>query len=150
MSKEKNKNYKTYINNMINPFKSMKKFPWNIIDFPNDLLHYIKDKLHNFRKGFHMCELWSLETSLAIWIIPRLIKFKEVNMCVPTSVVKQCNNNVDKGYIMWNKILDDIIYAFKILSNDKIDLDYKEFKKEKIAVNKGIKLFAKYHKDLWW
>lgn len=145
------KKYKEYVNDLINPFKSFKRFPWNVIDFPRSLWFWLREKWFNFRYGFHPCEIWNFETSIAVWILPRLKYFRKVNNSVPNEIVqKYGKGDVDKAGLKWDEFIDSMINAFEIIADDNIDLDYPEFKKQKKEVDKGLKLFAEYFENLWW
>lgn len=93
-------------------------------------------------RGFDDTELWSLDFTVARFVLPRLIAFK---------------NNDDKGLMghpchitmdEWNGILDDMIYAMEISANDfmsyedELTVDWKR-------VEKGHLLFGSYFRDLW-
>lgn len=56
-------------------------------------------------------EVWSLDITLAKYILPRLIKFKEVNtMSYPCSF-----KNIEE----WHKIIDKMIFSFDYVLNGK-------------------------------
>lgn len=114
-------------------------------------------------------ETWSLDVTLAKYIIPRLKKFKEL----------------ENGYLgrdemdtpeKWDEALDKMIQAFEyVIDLDEYWIDdpkydytdimfgknkefYEKIKENKItedirrlaAINEGLQLFAKYYMSLWW
>ena len=81
-------------------------------------------------------DLWSLDYTIAKFVLPRLIKFKKSELSNPHSLTKK----------QWNKILDQMIFSFSCYKDksafDLIDRKDKEFKK-------GLMLFGKYFDKLW-
>lgn len=98
--------------------------------------------------GFDNRELWSLDMTIAEFALPRLKRFKEINHGVPGCF---CSEEGDKawedGNKKWNKILDDMIYAMEITSDDEKwndgGVDHKR-------VRRGCKLFGEYFLCLWY
>lgn len=90
-------------------------------------------------------ELWGLDVTLAKYILPRLEKFKKVNVNSHPIDFK----NIDE----WHKVIDKMIYAFEfVLKNNTGELDTysKEYKLECFDKYKeGMKLFSEYFMDLW-
>lgn len=91
-------------------------------------------------------ECWSLDKTLAKYIYPRLVKFKEINeMSYPSEL---------KSHEEWHSILDKIIFSFDIIANDKEvsmkNTNWFELTLEQdLKVQKGLDLFAKYFRNLW-
>lgn len=83
-------------------------------------------------------ELYSLNITLAKFILPRLIKFKELTDCYPNEL-----NSIDE----WHNILDQIIWSFDKHIQD--DLSPNITNSEIEQYNNGMMLFAKYFADLW-
>ncbi len=92
------------------------------------------------KRGFDDRELWNLDHTIAKFTLPRLKRFKEVCGGYPADLTPE----------QWPKILDDMIYAMQTIADEwevesatlsKIDYD---------RVNKGLNLFAKYFRHLWW
>jgi hypothetical protein len=88
-------------------------------------------------RGFDNSELWSLDSTITKFILPRLKVFREIQAGHPGCV---------KNEKEWNKILDKIIKAFEIadssISGLISDEEYKDWKK-------GMNLFVKYYFCLW-
>ncbi|EGT3606827.1 hypothetical protein FKF97_10520 [Clostridium perfringens] len=87
-------------------------------------------------------ELWSLDATLAKYILPRLEKYRSMErMGYPSKL---------SGEKEWNEILDKMIYAFKyVLKRDSLNFNY-DIEKERIEKYKeGMSLFAEYFMELW-
>lgn len=87
--------------------------------------------------GFDERELWSLDLTIANFILPRLIKFREYNSCHPgTLTTKQ-----------WNQKLDDMIFTFKKVSSQfESDMDEEDCKR----ANRGMIAFKNWFNALWY
>ena len=90
-------------------------------------------------------ECYDLDYTICKFIIPRLYKFKEINVN---------SRPIDfKSIEEWHKVVDKIILSFEIMKNFK-DLKYlrtskEEFNKLKEKYEEGMNLFKKYLCDLW-
>jgi len=106
------------------------------------MIFLIKRSIKHFYQrlflGFDDSETWSLDCTIAKFIYPRLIRLKQVSCATPGNV----NSNEE-----WNEILDDMIYAFKTISEDVF---YQSNKHQVERVDKGLDLFRKYYFNLWW
>lgn len=94
--------------------------------------------------GFCESELWNLDCTIAEFILPRLIKFKETTDGSPSGEAMKLDpdqNEVDE----WNNILDKMILAFYHLAGDGPFLE----EQEAVEVKEGLELFAKYFRALW-
>ena len=96
--------------------------------------------------GFSDSETWSLDSVVSEFVLPRLKRFKEI-------VIDYCHpGGIDEKE--WEKILDQMIFAFEwnlTCDNDKnIDLDEKAQKANWDKYIKGMELFAKHFRELWW
>lgn len=88
-------------------------------------------------------ELWSLDVTLAKYILPRLIKFKDINdMSYPSEF---------ESHEKWHEIIDKMIYSFKyiIKRNDGMLGNLEEEKKRREKYKEGMRLFAEHFIDLW-
>ena len=88
-------------------------------------------------RGFDDSETWSLDITLAYWIVPRLKRFKKVNNGYPSGLTE------DK----WNETIDKMIRAFEIIIKDDTDVVSDE---EWTEFAEGFKLFHDHFRDLWW
>lgn len=88
-------------------------------------------------------ELWGLDVTLAKYILPRLIKFKDINnMSYPSNF---------ENHEEWHKTIDKMIYSFEyvIERNYKIYKDLEEEKKIYEKYKEGMQLFSEHFMDLW-
>lgn len=98
------------------------------------------DRLYEQRKtlGYDDSETWSLYTTIANFILPRLKRFKELTISVPCELTEE----------EWKNCLDQMIYAFEYAANldERECYSNEDFEK----VQKGFKLFGEFFLDLWW
>lgn len=93
--------------------------------------------------GFSDTETWSLYSPIAQFILPRLIRFREITTCYPAVLTPE----------KWDAILGEMIFALDwSLTSDEQSMKMK--KEEANAAWKryeaGMDLFAKWFRDLWW
>lgn len=92
--------------------------------------------------GFIPAEFWNLDSTLAMYIYSHLCYFRD-----NCNVGHPGNMSEDK----WNKILDDMIIAFKLLiEKDETDYHSIESKNRQKKIRYGLRLFIKYLYDLWY
>ena len=97
------------------------------------------------QRGFDDTETWSLDQTVAKFVLPRLKRFKEVNNGFPALLKSD----------EWDAILDKMIDGFEcVLKRECWALEYTEDQKEWKKVDKrardGLRLFAKHFRELWW
>jgi hypothetical protein len=101
--------------------------------------------------GFDSRELWSLDYNISKFIVPRLQAYRKAHHGVPTKLVDEYG--MDLAIIKWNKILDQMIFAFQFIINDNdnnnIEEFHKNWKKDYPQYQKGMKLFVEYFRSLW-
>ena len=92
--------------------------------------------------GFIPAEFWNLDSTLAMYIYSHLCYFRDnCNVGHPGNMSEE----------KWNKILDDMITAFKLLiEKDETDYHSIESKNRQKKIGYGLKLFIKYLYDLWY
>lgn len=83
-------------------------------------------KFQRETRGFDDTELWNLDVTIAKFILPRLIAFRE-------SVCEEESETV------WDKM----IFAFDFVINGRFD------REGMIKVNEGLDLFRKHYLGLW-
>jgi hypothetical protein len=93
--------------------------------------------------GFSDTETWSLYSPIAQFILPRLIRFREITCCYPAGLTPE----------KWDFMLGEMIFAFDwALTSDERSV--KMTKDEELNTWKryeaGMDLFAKWFRDLWW
>lgn len=90
-------------------------------------------KQQRLERGFDDSETWSLDSTIAKFIEPRLRRFKEIKAGYPASMSEE----------EWDATLDKMIYAFECINKDNT-FDNEEY------VNEGLDLFRKHFFKLWW
>ena len=92
--------------------------------------------------GFVSAEFWNLDTTFAMYIYSHLCYFRDnCNYGHPGNLSEE----------QWNKILDDMIIAFKLLiEKDETDYHSIESKNRQKKIRYGLRLFIKYLYDLWY
>lgn len=93
--------------------------------------------------GFVNAEFWNLDSTFAMYIYSHLCYFKE-----------HCNvgHPGNMTWKQWNKCLDDMITAFRLLVEEDKITDYKSMqsKNREKRINYGLRLFAKHMRSLWY
>ncbi len=120
----------------ITNMKSRKNYYGCAHEIPKTDDRHPKWKEQRKTRGFDDTETWSLDRAIAAFTLPRLKRFREIEVCWPGNL---------KSRVEWNKILDEMIYYFEWLLKDN-NLCVIE---ERRAI-KGWKLFVKYYRALWW
>ena len=85
-------------------------------------------------------ELWSLDHTIAKFIVPRLKKFQQL-LADPSCVAGPPHSIAREE---WALILNRMIYSFDKISSDTVN--YSDDPK----IQEGIDLFAKWYRCLWW
>ena len=105
--------------------------------------------------GFTPDECWNLYHTIAIFILPRLMFFKENygDMFTPSSL-KDLDNK------KWQKILDKMIWSFKQIAKEDFDEPPKSYLKKyeymeackvyRKDIDEGLDLFREYFLALWY
>lgn len=95
----------------------------------------IKHSYQKIRYGFSNRELWSLDSSISAFILPRLKRFREITCGYPPDF-----NSLDE----WKSALDKMIVAFELAHEPwNIEKEYQD------KVSEGLDLFRKYYFSLW-
>ena len=93
--------------------------------------------------GFDERDTWSLYSTIAVFVYPRLKMFKEYSCGYPCSETKES----------WNEKLDKMLDAFKIIiEEDRKEYGMSEEEREEgwRKVSEGLDLFAECFRGLWW
>ncbi len=85
-------------------------------------------------RGFDDTELWNLDVTFARFMLPRLKAFKEIDNGHPGNLTEK----------KWDSILDEIIAALEFMDSSEY------IHGDKTQVERGMKLFAKWHQSMWW
>lgn len=86
-------------------------------------------------------ELWGLDVTLAKYILPRLIKFKEINI--------NSHPQDFSGMKEWHDAIDKMIWSFEKVLKDDWNNVYSELGRENMRYLEGMNLFAYHFNDLW-
>jgi hypothetical protein len=82
-------------------------------------------------RGWDDSETWNLDYHTAKFLVPRLIRFKELTNAYPPNLSKN----------EWDAVLDQMIKSFKSCESCFYDA---------AALKDGYRLLAEYHSYLWW
>ena len=107
-----------------------------IRQLPKKLKRLFRFSYQKQKRGFSDKDTWNLDVTFARFIVPRLIRFKEMNHGFPADLTDDS----------WNSILDDMIYSFESITKE---FDH-NFVPDNDRIQKGLDLFAKYYRGLWW
>lgn len=95
-------------------------------------------------RGFSDTETWSLDSSICHFILPRLIRFREIGAGFPGGLTMK----------EWDAMLGEMIFAFDWSLNceeEKYEgLSDKETERYWKRYEAGMQLFAKWFRHLWW
>ena len=98
-------------------------YRWRIYHKYCDIKRWFKDKYQLMIKGYADSETWSLDYSLAKWIIPRLKHLRDHTHGTPPNADKILNDavNPEENYLTteeWTAKLNEMIYAFEFTLNE--------------------------------
>jgi hypothetical protein len=96
-------------------------------------------------RGWDDSDTYSLDGTIAKFILPRLKRFKEVNNGVPNVF---CSQGTDIGGKIWDSRLDKMIRAMElVIKNHDTGIITQEEAEE---ITWGLNLFGQHFMDLWW
>lgn len=92
-------------------------------------------------RGFDDSETWNLDMTIAKFILPRLIVFRQLNNGMP-------QEHTEESY---NAVLDEIIEGLTYKANeDEYDLSPEEELVHFNKITKAFELLSKHIHGLWW
>ncbi len=143
-SKSTQKKSKDYLQLSIK-LEALNNINFSVADevYSKDLATREKYKQQRFEQGFDDTETWHMDRTIALFIIPRLKKFIEVNNGIP-------NGETIESY---NEKLRFIISAFEnyYCTNKYYEsVDDNERKKLTDDVRKAVDFLSKLWFELWW
>lgn len=97
---------------------------------------YVVAPYQRLTRGYADCELWSLDASIAKWVVPRLRAYREATNTGHPEVI-----TADE----WNVELDKMIMAFEVIAKDCTASGEEN---ERI-INEGLDSFRKWFRGLW-
>lgn len=86
-------------------------------------------------RGWDDSECWSLDLTMAQFILPRLKRLREIHHGYPPTLTAKS----------WDAKIDLMIYAFERLVKDPFDVPDHEW----LKVKKGLRAFAHWYSALW-
>lgn len=112
------------------------EYQWRF--FPIDrAVRMVHDRI---RYGYDESDLWSLDDTIAKFVLPRLKDFRANAGSYPDSLDSAKE---------WEDILDKMIYSFEYHASDrKYSFDPKDIE-DRVKAKEGLKLFAEYFGHLW-
>lgn len=84
-------------------------------------------------RGFSDDETWSLDMTIARFIVPRLERFKELNNGHPSTLLPES----------WDAIIQEMIDGFKEAAKDDLNSDT-------VKIDRALELFKEWFQALWW
>jgi len=112
-------------------------------EFPKNWWYHLKWFCQRRIKGYDNRELWSLDYSVARFMLPRLKEFRKRTCGYPAAFSKDYGNGQGEGG--WDNVIGEIIWALEY------GLDKYEWSKENDQrFEKAMQLFGQYFWALWW
>ena len=143
-SKSTQKKSKDYLQLSIKP-EGLNNISFSVADeiYEKDLVKKEQYRQQRFERGFDDTETWHMDRTMALFIIPRLKRFIEVNNGIP-------NGETEESY---DEKIRFIISAFEnYYVSDKYfnSVDIEERKKLTDDVRLAVEYLSKLWFELWW
>jgi hypothetical protein len=143
-SKSTQKKSKDYLQLSIKP-EGLSNICFSVADeiYEKDFVKKEQYRQQRFENGFDDTETWHMDRTVALFIIPRLKRFIEVNNGIP-------NGETEESY---NEKIRFIISAFEnYYVSDKYfnSVDIEERKKLTDDVRQAVEYISKLWFELWW
>lgn len=136
MARTKNKEKIKQIIRIKKKYISKNDYYGFIHELPNDDTRIIKLDAQYQKNGFDDTVTWNLDIEISNFIVPRLKRFKKLNNGYPGDMTPD----------EWDKIIDEMIFAHEFNIKDDLTASKSDLKR----FEKGMKLFSKYYRNLWW
>jgi hypothetical protein len=104
--------------------------PWRIKQACLNVAFYL-------RYGFKRSDTWSLDITLAEWLIPRLRYFRESHNGYPSELTPE----------LWDEKIGLMLRAFELIAAD--DYSVSSFDPITAEINAGLATFSEYFQALW-
>lgn len=111
------------------------KLYYMICRFWDAVRFWCRDTVFYLGHGFHLVEIWNMDTAAARWFIPRLRYFKAHHAGTPFGMTDA----------EWTAIIGKILRAFEMVGS-WTDGDSQE---NADATEAGLDLFRKHFRNLW-
>jgi len=143
-SKSTQKKSKDYLQLSIKP-EGLNNINFSVADdvYEKDLAKKEQYRQQRFERGFDDTETWHMDRTMALFIIPRLKRFMEVNNGIPIGETEES----------YDEKLRFIIQAFEnYYATDQYynSVDIEERKKLTDDVRLAVEYLSKLWFDLWW
>jgi hypothetical protein len=143
-SKSTQKKSKDYLQLSIKP-EGLKNINFSVSDeiYEKDLVKKEQYRQQRFERGFDDTETWHMDRTMALFIIPRLKRFMEVNNGIPIGETEES----------YDEKLRFIIQAFEnYYATDQYynSVDIEERKKLTDDVRLAVEYLSKLWFELWW
>jgi hypothetical protein len=143
-SKSTQKKSKDYLQLSIKP-EGLNNISFSVADeiYEKDLVKKEQYRQQRFERGFDDTETWHMDRTMALFVIPRLKRFIEVNNGIP----------IGETVESYNEKLNFIISAFEnYYDSDKYynSVDIEERQKLTDDVKKAVENLSKLWFELWW
>jgi len=143
-SKSTQKKSKDYLQLSIKP-EGLKNICFSVADdvYEKDLVKKEQYRQQRFERGFDDTETWHMDRTMALFIIPRLERFIEVNNGIPIGETEQS----------YDEKIRFIISAFRnyyVSDQYYNSVDIEERKKLTDDVRLAVDYLSKLWFDLWW
>lgn len=87
-------------------------------------------------RGFDDTELWSLDITILMFVLPRLKAFRDYTQSFPCDF---------SSFEEWQAVIDKMIFSIETIIKD----DYDELNISQALVAEGLELFYKYFRNLF-
>lgn len=91
-------------------------------------------------RGFDDSETWCLDTVIARFVLPRLKRFKEINIAYPVGSTPE----------KWDLELDEMIETFETLVKEEWPETSEEITERSNKIEQGLQLFASRFRQISW
>ena len=101
----------------------------------------IKHTYQKLTRGFSDKDLWHLDHTIAVFVLPRLKVYKEINGAYPGYPPMETPEK-------WGTAMDEMIFAMQLVADEWTDRECT--REDWKRCHKGIKLFGKWFRYLWY
>jgi hypothetical protein len=121
---------------------------WRYLLSPFLIKRSIKHWWQRRTRGWDNSDTWSLDYTIAKFVLPRLKKFEEVTCGVP-GCLQDKGETLEEREKVWHNMLKDMIFAMEMVIEDGdecVMMDDPRWER----YEKGMDYFHEYFRALWW